>query len=308
MHLLMSQYPKAVQEIINDLKGDTSEPITSQFSTQLESFGHNIDDIPDDWMQLVDCLGKYEESVNTLTKALLESEPSNQATFVEALSKLPNALDLYENISQSRIRLWTTLSTLFLQLFADSENIELAEKINSCDTMKDILDIWELNQNQDISAFISLIDSRFFEDFTAQQKQRLFNIFKSIFVCTFLSLHQQAKLFTEYLTKELLEYQNEHHLKLSQDLIKHQGRRELSIETGKVGAKVRHEASRKTKDAAIKLYLQGDFKNPSQAAEKLFPQVKALGKKYGFYFTGDFNGSRRLYEWLREAKKIHSSP
>ncbi|WP_156029453.1 hypothetical protein [Shewanella colwelliana] len=45
-----------------------------------------------------------------------------------------------------------------------------------------------------------------------------------------------------------------------------------------------HQAGAKTKASAIELYQQGSFKKPSQAAEKLFPQVKALGEKYGFHF------------------------
>jgi len=75
---------------------------------------------------------------------------------------------------------------------------------------------------------------------------------------------------------------------------------------GKIGAEKRHSLGDKVKDQAIKLYLKGNFKNPNQAASRIFLVVIEYGKSINFSFSSDFQAQKTISDWLRTYKNTHT--
>jgi hypothetical protein len=74
--------------------------------------------------------------------------------------------------------------------------------------------------------------------------------------------------------------------------------RDSASKAGKIGAKTRNLLSGKVKEHAIKLYLEGDFKNPSQAAERILLIVIKYGETIRFSFSSNFQAQKTIYSWL----------
>jgi hypothetical protein len=74
--------------------------------------------------------------------------------------------------------------------------------------------------------------------------------------------------------------------------------RDSASKAGKIGAKTRNLLSGKVKEHAIKLYLEGNFKNPSQAAERILLIVIKYGETIRFSFSSNFQAQKTIYSWL----------
>ncbi|MEH6383398.1 MAG: hypothetical protein V7780_02255 [Colwellia sp.] len=82
--------------------------------------------------------------------------------------------------------------------------------------------------------------------------------------------------------------------------------RNNASKAGKKGAGKRHSLSDKVKEFAINLYLEGNFKNPNQAASHIYLTVIEYGKKIAFSFSSEFQAQKTISDWLRTYKNAHT--
>jgi len=292
----------ALEESLQD-EGFWSDMLSALPENIEEQFllAHSIEELPEEILPLFSSIQDFSNAISTIEN-LCSLNLSAEQMVIE-LSKQPNGLELYESLMTSRTKMWANNAKMFLLIFEGTEDLDMAKRLANCNSFDDILSMLNLKSKIDTKNIFPSLYNKFFANFSAEQNEYLFKLFKSVISCQFAGLPEQANLFIDQLTNELLLYQNRSFQQSKTTLLKNQGHRELSAISGKKGNQTRHQASAKTKASAIELYQQGSFKNPSQAAEKLFPQVKALGEKYGFHFASNFNGQRTLYNWLRASKQ-----
>jgi len=78
--------------------------------------------------------------------------------------------------------------------------------------------------------------------------------------------------------------------------------RNNASKAGKKGAEKRHSLSDKVKEFAIKLYLEGNFKNPNQAIDDIYQKVIEFGESVSFTFTSNYQAQKTIYKWLLSYK------
>jgi hypothetical protein len=140
--------------------------------------------------------------------------------------------------------------------------------------------------------------------YSTDQMEKLTFLYESMYKCQNAGLLKEANHFESSWSKELAKILTgdnrlERDIVVATDALVIKGKKQSNIANRK-----RHEASNKTKKEAINLYHSGSYKNASQAANQLFPQIKEIGELFNFKFNSDNNGERTVSNWFREADKL----
>ncbi len=219
---------------------------------------------------------------------------------IKAFAKDPNGLTILDNLQKFRCALWSDLIKFFLILLADVNQSEKAKMIASANSLKEIAEIFIPNANELITPELITIKSKFVGKLPTELTGKLFNNFKSIITCQLSGLPDQANMFAENLIKELLTHQQSEMTSTREKVLKAIGHIETSSKAGKSGRNKRYEKSDKVKAYAIKLYFEGDYKNPHQASQTIVAKVAKYAETVGYRFTSDYQAPRTIETWLRK--------
>jgi hypothetical protein len=225
---------------------------------------------------------------------------ANENEIIKAFAKEPNGLAILDNVQKFRCALWGDAIKLFLIFIADVNQPEKAKMVASANSLKEIADIFIPNANELITPELIAMQSKLFGELTTELTEKLFGIFKSILTCQSAGLPEQANIFAENLIKELLTHQQSEMTSMKEKVLKAIGHIEASSKAGKSGRDKRFEKSDKVKAFAIKLYLEGDYKNPHQASQRIALKVAKYGESFQYSFTSDYQAPRTIETWLRK--------
>lgn len=111
---------------------------------------------------------------------------------------------------------------------------------------------------------------------------------QSALACQMAGLSKPAqRLFSEFFEYQLLDM-NAGFNRFLDSISNEIGRIKTSSQAGKSGRNKRYEKSDKVKAFAIKLYCEGNFKNPHQASHLIAAEVISYGKSIGYPFTSEY--------------------
>lgn len=226
---------------------------------------------------------------------------------IEALGKVDNGLQTFDELYEARAKSFGALARMFLSMIDGIDDVELAKRVSASQSLLELIRIYNPDFEETSLAPVKAFTQVLFRNFTNTQLDTAFTYLKSALACQIAGLTDQAKLFTDILVENMVGHAAESTKATRDHVLMVKGVTENAAKAGKAGASKRHEPAEKTKAAAIELFRAGRFKNMSQAADTLYPQVKSIGIQNGFHFTSDINGPRTLYNWLRQSQKIHSS-
>lgn len=177
--------------------------------------------------------------------------------------------------------------------------------------MSSNMDFARLVDNRDYDAFI--INSKTKDTDIEQWKLLLEPIFQmsetpyltQAFACINLSLDNAAlSLLQQWI--QSLWFKDKSLKNVFDDARKIEAIRNEHAKAGKKGAAARRSVSNEVKAYAIKLFQEGSFKNPNQAADFVANDVIKYGKSIGFEFTTSFQATKTIYKWLTKSNKQKS--
>ena len=261
-------------------------------------------ELPKEFDEVIDGLLLFIKSAQQSESLVSGLAPEEN---MEALGKVDNGLQTFDNLYEARAKSFGALARMFLGMIDGINDLALAKRVSESQSMLELIRIYNPEFEEASLAPVKKFNQVLFRNFSNTQLDMAFTYLKSALACQIAGLTDQAKLFTDILVENMVGHAAESTKATRDHVLKAQGVKELVVKAGKAGASKRHEPAEKTKAAAIELFRAGKFKNMSQAADTLYPQVKSIGIQNGFHFTSDINGPRTLYNWLRQSQKIHSS-
>ncbi|GIU43592.1 hypothetical protein TUM3794_29630 [Shewanella colwelliana] len=198
----------------------------------------------------------------------------------------------------------------------DSKTILEAEQLEAAKLFEDLYNvIVDQIHEPDIDAAQELANakslSHAFSEFMPETMLGLFSnlskesaeLFQSALVCQIAGLPKQAKLLFKLFTQRQFIDANEGYQELQTDITKHNGVIETAKNHSKKGQDSRHSRNRQRKEFALSLYENKPFKNPKQAAERLFPAIDKYANEMSHPFSSEFQGFQTVYRWFLAANK-----
>jgi hypothetical protein len=269
---------------------------SNDFAADLEQ-----DSLPIELETIVTSLMDFINAV----KAYDSIAPKNatEDEIIKAFAKDPNGLTVLDVIQKVRCNLWSSLIKFFLILLGGVNQPEKAKMVTNANSLKEIANIFIPNANELITPNFIAIKSKLLGKLPTELTENLFGIFKSILACQLAGLPDQANIFADNLIKELITHQESEMVSMREKVLKAIGHIEASSTAGKSGRNKRFEKSDKVKAFAIKLYLEGDFKNPHQASQITVSRIAEYGESIGYRFTSDYQAPRTIETWIRKYEK-----
>lgn len=118
--------------------------------------------------------------------------------------------------------------------------------------------------------------------------------------CYLMGLSNAGRSFIELCTLEVM-YDDAVLGDVIEQALKIEYQKAHASKSAKKGNEKRWKASKETKEHAILLYKESNFKNPNQATDKLTDKVIEFGISVGFRFSSNFQASKTIYRWLLES-------
>lgn len=232
-----------------------------------------------------------------------EAGDVSQEEQLKVLAKDPDGLELLDESNKAIAKVFSALSQLVIKALDIQPDSEKAKLVASSKTISELLINTKPVLGILLEEFKGVRPIIYIEgDEDSYENIQRFNLLKSAIACHLSNLPEQSAIFFDQLWGKVVGQESPNSNSHREEILKVKGVIEHFSNAGTKGNKSRHQRSEKTKIEAIELYRKGKFKNLSQAAEALFPEVKEIGKTNGFIFASDFNGQRTLYNWLRSEK------
>ncbi|NKF50185.1 hypothetical protein G3R49_06320 [Shewanella sp. WXL01] len=249
----------------------------------------NIDD-----QDVSNLVGKANDTLDSFI-ALMESDSKlkellpegvKEETLARELAKLPESQVIIE---QERLEGAKVFEAFFCDLIDQdiAPDIEAARKLAAAKSITDALaDLFPAEQSQ-IFNYIP---------------EEVAELLQGAFVCHMAGLPDQAKLFYKIFTQK--QFMNAPiYTGFQDEITKNKGAIELAKLHSQKGQDSRHSKNRKRKAYALELYKQRKFKNPKQAAERLFPRINEYAKSLQHPFSSEYQGFNTVYRWFLELTK-----
>ncbi|WP_299791422.1 hypothetical protein [uncultured Shewanella sp.] len=252
---------------------------------------------------------RYNDALLSLSECndleeLLSSTPDSEEEQLKVLAKAPDGLKLYDETYTAIAKVFSAQSLLAIKALDIQPDPQHAAQVASSKSLSELF----INTKPELEIFLEDFKNRrpfiYIEEPEDGDENKLrFSLLKSALACHFANLPEQSIMFFDQLWERVFGKESPNNSAGREQLLKIKGSMEHFSNAGSKGNQKRHSGNKKTKEAAIKLYLSGEYKNPSQASHLLLPRVKKLAAEFGSTINWELNGQKRLYEWLRTANR-----
>ncbi|WP_144210033.1 hypothetical protein [Shewanella donghaensis] len=229
------------------------------------------------------------ESLSSKPSALMENLPDDitEETLAKDLAKINNSQQTLEN-EQSQ------LINVFTEMFEQFSNTPPCDDLNVIREFANASSIFEAFKQAGTSELSC------FEETISPDTDELLH---AAMTCQIAGLTKNSQyLFKLFLQQQFID-KNESYQSLQSDISIEKGILETAQSHSKKGQNTRHSKNRQRKDFALALYSTKDYKNPKQAAERLFPSINDFANTMHHPFTSDYQGFQTVYRWFLAANK-----
>ncbi|OBT10366.1 hypothetical protein A9267_05675 [Shewanella sp. UCD-FRSSP16_17] len=229
------------------------------------------------------------ESLSSTGSVLKEHLPEDitEETLAKALAQIDNS-------QQTLADEQTLLINVFTEMFEQFSNTAPCDDINVIREFANASSIFEAFKQAGTSELSN------FEDIISQDTDELLHAAMS---CQIAGLTKNSQyLFKLFIQQQFID-QNESYQSLQTDINIEKGIIKTAQSHSEKGQNTRHGKNRQRKEFALNLYATKPYKNPKQAAERLFPSINDFSNKMNHPFTSEYQGFQTVYRWFLAANK-----